>query len=524
MPRPNVLLITTDQHHRSVLGINDPAVKTRNLDMLAREGMVLARAYCPNPTCTPSRASIVTGQYASQHGAWSLGTKLLEDVPTIGDELRKAGYRTALIGKSHFEPLRSSSEFKSLESYPILQDLDFWRGFHGPYYGFDYIELARNHTDEAHVGQHYAIWMEEKGYKDWRDHFLQPTGKRTYVDRLRDAPLWRIPEEFHYNKWIAEAANKKLEEYAREKQPFFLWASFLDPHGPRILPEPWHEMYDPAEIDVPGPAPGEHDKNPPHFRYAQQTPSSPNKFKRFFHKLMSLLNSVTVVKYYNDFRKHGLPIQGLHGVHPHLYDKAKLAREIAAYRGMVSLIDKYIGEILQQLDRLGLADNTIVVFTTDHGDFYGQHGLVTKGPFHYEDLLRLPFIVRYPGKVPAGKTSDALQSHVDIAPTLMSLLGLPVPAFMAGVDQSGVWTGTEGQARDHVLVEMHHSPALVHLKTLVDRRYKVTVYNEATHGELFDLQEDPGEKRNLWSDPEFAGLKGKMLFQLVQAELKKDMR
>ncbi|MEX2715473.1 MAG: sulfatase [Candidatus Sigynarchaeum springense] len=524
MPRPNILLITTDQHHRSVLGFNDPAVITPNIDKLAREGTVFTRAYCPNPTCTPTRASIITGQYPSQHGAWSLGTKLLDDVPTIGDELRKAGYRTALIGKAHFEPLKSTDEFKSLESYPIMQDLDFWRKFHGPYYGFEYIELARNHTDEAHVGQHYAIWMEEKGCNNWRDYFVKPTGTRTYVDRYRDAPLWPIPEEYHYNKWIAEASNKKLEEYARNNEPFFLWASFLDPHAPRIVPDPWHKMYDPATVDVPEPAPGEHDKNPPHFRFAQKTPSSPSRFKRFLHAAKSLLSSFAVAKYYADFKKHGVPIQGLHGVHPHLYDKARLAREIAAYRGMVSLIDKYMGEILHQLDRLGLAESTIVVFTTDHGDFFGQHGLITKGPFHYEDLLRIPLVVRYPGKVAAGKTSDALQSLVDLAPTFLSLLGIPIPSLMSGVDQAGVWTGKVGSARDHVLVEMHHSPSLIHLKTLVDRRYKITVYNESILGELFDLQEDPGEKRNLWSDPAFSELKHQMLFKLVQAELEKDMK
>ncbi len=159
--RPNILLITSDQQHWSTMGCVNPQIRTPNLDRLATQGTRFDRAYCPNPTCTPTRASIITGKYPSQHGALSLGTKLLEDEPTVGDDLQAAGYRTALVGKAHFQPLKSTDEFSSLESYPILQDLDFWRHFDEPFYGFDTVRLARNHADEAHVGQHYAIWMED---------------------------------------------------------------------------------------------------------------------------------------------------------------------------------------------------------------------------------------------------------------------------------------------------------------------------------------------------------------------------
>lgn len=165
-PQPtgkNILFITSDQHHYMCMGYNDPKIKTPNLDRLAKMGIIFDRGYCPNPTSTPTRASMITGKYASQHGAWSLGTKLSEKELTVGECFQKAGYRTALIGKAHFQPLEGSMEYPSCEAYPILQDLDFWRKFNGPFYGFEHIELCRNHTDEAHVGQHYAIWMEENG-------------------------------------------------------------------------------------------------------------------------------------------------------------------------------------------------------------------------------------------------------------------------------------------------------------------------------------------------------------------------
>lgn len=170
--RPNLLLITSDQQHWSTLGVLNPKIKTPNLDRLAAMGTNFTRAYCPNPTCTPTRASLITGMYPSTHGAYTLGTKLDERVPTLGDHLRPHGYRSTLIGKAHFQPLRSTPDCESVESYPTLRDLGFWRRFnetHTPWYGFDRVELARNHADESHVGQHYAIWLEERGLTDWRD-------------------------------------------------------------------------------------------------------------------------------------------------------------------------------------------------------------------------------------------------------------------------------------------------------------------------------------------------------------------
>jgi arylsulfatase A-like enzyme len=203
MPHPNVLLITSDQQHHRTLGAVNPQISTPNLDRLAREGTTFDRAYCANPTCTPTRASIITGRYPSQHGAWSLGTKLAESEPTVGDLFQENGYATALIGKAHFQPLVTTPEFPSIEAYPILHDLDFWRHFHGPFYGFDHVELVRNHTSEGHAGQHYALWLEERGCTNWRDYFQPPTGTWEPARQGR----WGLPERFHYSAWIAERTN-----------------------------------------------------------------------------------------------------------------------------------------------------------------------------------------------------------------------------------------------------------------------------------------------------------------------------
>ena len=366
---PNILLITSDQQHWNTIGLNNPEVKTPNLDRLAQRGCLFERAYCPNPTCTPTRASIITGMYPSQHGAYSLGTKLMEGHTTLGETLSKNGYKTSLVGKAHFQQLRTTPEYPSLESYPILRDLDFWKQYDKSFYGFDHVELARNHADECHVGQHYALWMEGKGLTDWPKHFQNKwhdfsfPGYETEPQYLK----WSIPEEFHYNAWIAERSNALMEESAKNEEPFFLWASFFDPHPPYIVPEPWDTMYDPAEITVPQITPGEHDKNPEHFRKTQE--ESPD---------------------FSDWQESGGNV--MHGCSSHLQDQESLAKEIAVYYGMISCMDKYIGKILDQLDALGLADNTLIVFTSDHGHFFGHHGLNAKGPFHYEDLVKVPFI------------------------------------------------------------------------------------------------------------------------------------
>jgi arylsulfatase A-like enzyme len=128
----NVLLITSDQQHWDTLGATNPRIRTPALDRLASEGTRFERAYCNNPVCSPSRATIITGLYPSWHGCWTIGVKLAEDVPTVGDIFRDHGYATALIGKAHFQPLASRPEQESLECQPILRDLNFWRGFHGP--------------------------------------------------------------------------------------------------------------------------------------------------------------------------------------------------------------------------------------------------------------------------------------------------------------------------------------------------------------------------------------------------------
>jgi len=489
--RPNILLITSDQQHYDTLGCVNQRIRTPCLDRLAEEGIRFERAYCPNPTCTPTRASIITGMYPSQHGAWSLGTKLFEDVPVVGDLFQAAGYATALIGKAHFQPVAGRPGMESLECQPIMRDLDFWRGFHGPWYGFEHVEVARNHTCESHAGQHYAIWMEENGLKNWRDYFDEWPHDREKMRLRHGRRHWELPEKFHYSRWTAERTIAHIQSSLAEGRPFLTWASFQDPHPPYVLCEPWASMYDPADM-VPGRLAGdEHVRNPRHFRMTQE--QSPD---------------------FSSYRED----QGIHGFHSHLRDEQELRKDIAIYYGMISLMDQQIGRILEGLQRLGAAGDTLVLFTSDHGHFLGQHGLIAKGAFHYEDMIKVPMLVRWPGRVPAGRVSSELQSLLDLAPTFLAAAGLEIPGIMTGVDQLPSWRDGR-QVRDHVIVENRHTFKNVHLRTYVDQRYKITVYRCDDDGELFDLAADPGEVSNLWHEPRAAELKCRLLAKFMQATL-----
>jgi arylsulfatase A-like enzyme len=502
----NILFITSDQHHWTTMGYNNPEVKTPNLDKLAARGMIFDRAYTVNPTCTPTRASWLTGLYPSQHGAYSLGTKLMENVPTINDSFRKSGMKSGLVGKAHFQPLLSTDEFTSLESYPTLHDLDFWRNYKEKFYGFDHVELARNHTDESHAGQHYAIWMEEKGYTNWRDYFVPNNpGQTVEGDNLTQSKhkkrepgqAWEIPEEIHYNTWIADRTNALMEQFSKDKDNFFLWASFFDPHPQYMVPEPYASMYDPAKVTVPEHTPGEFDDKPFYFQYSQEKGAD-----------------------YSFCKAPGE--MGVHGAGYHVRSHEVKAKNIAMMYGMVTMMDKYIGVILDKLEELNLVDDTLVCFTTDHGDFWGQHGLTQKAIHHYEDLLKVPMIVSMPGTIPEGERSESLQSTLDIPVTILNMCGAGAPRHMTGLDETAVWTGKEKSLRDHVIVENNHQPGKMNMKTYITDQWKITVHFNRDFGELYDLKNDPREMINLWDKKDYATIKSDLLLKFLYGEMAKE--
>jgi len=497
----NILLITSDQQHYNTLGIENPKIHTPNLDRLCKEGTRFSRAYCPNPTCTPTRATLLTGLMPSQHGAWTLGTKLQEHLPTLPGLLSQQGYYTGLVGKAHFQPLRGNERYPSIEKHPELRNLDFWREFKGDWYGFNRVETARMHADEGHVGGHYAIWMEEKGFKNWADYFQEPdqmSDERRKNYTHEDPRKWDLPDEMHYTTWTGERTVALMDEAQDADKPFMIWSSFHDPHPPYIVSEPWASMYDPHDMEPGGYTPGEHQRNPDHFRYSVQE-HHPDYWQEACRDQGAI---------------HGSGFQGG-------YDREALKKDMACYYGMVSFMDKEIGRILDALDERGLTETTLVVFTTDHGHFLGQHGLTQKAIHHYEDLLKVPYIVRYPGQVPAGGVSSDLQNLVDLPRTFLSAAGMEPPIHIQGIDQSPSWQG-KGAVRQASITENHHGYTRFHMNTLVTQRYKLTVHSDSDQGELFDLEADPNELKNLWDDSAYQDLKRDLLLQYARTRMNEE--
>lgn len=489
----NVLFITSDQQHFATLGVNNNEIHTPNLDRLSEMGTTFDRAYTVNPTCTPTRATMITGKYPSQHGAWTLGTKLDENCITIGDLMHQNGMKTSLVGKAHFQPLASTEEYPSIEAYPTLQDLDFWKNFKDDFYGFDTVKLARNHTNESHVGQHYALWLEEKGCKNWRDYFLAPTGSMNKDKKY----AWDIPEEYHYDAWIADETNKLLEKHKENDEQFMVWASFFDPHPDYFVPKEWADMYDPYALTLPKLDANELEKATELHRLTQE--ENPD---------------------YSKYKGSGYAI---HGCQSHIKkDEDTMRKDLATYYAMVSLMDKYIGKILDKLDELDLTKNTIIVFTTDHGHYIGQHGLMAKGPFLFEDAIKVPYIVSLKDKIPANTRSNALQSIVDIPVTLLDYCGIKIPYDWTGKNQREVWEGKTDTVRNSIICEHNHDRDTLNLRAYVDQKYKLVVMQNETYGELYDLENDPNELNNIFGDEKYKEIKAEVMMKYIWAELEKE--
>ncbi len=490
MPKPpNILFLFSDQQRYDTIGANNPLIKTPNLDRLAREGRVFDAAYPPTPVCLPCRASIVTGQYPSTHGATNNMAALPEDYETLTAEVfNRAGYRTHMIGKSHLTPCHDPC---SKEAAPFIHNREYYRNWHGPWYGFQQADIAIGHSTEKHAcGMHYGAWLEDRGV-DIEKYF----GHTDYTQY----GSWDLPEQFHSSKWIADVAIDSIEQSASREQPFFIWANFQDPHNPCMVPEPWASMYKPEDVPLYGYREGEPESfkdKPPHY--------------------------LEIIEQPGDYAcKPSDP--DLHGAGNvcHLdWSEQQIRENTAAYYGMVSLMDHHIGRILDQLDKTGQADNTIVVFTSDHPDSLGDHGFWFKSLLSFEEIIRVPMIVRYPGRVPAGTRSDAFQNLVDLPATFCAGAGLNIPNEFEGHNQLPAWIDN-GNERTYCVIEERPERGEFNQRILITSRYKLVFYANREYGELYDRNEDPDHLRNLWSSEEHRSEREELVRMLLSHEMNK---
>ena len=465
----NILLITSDQQRWYTLGRLNPAIHTPHLDRLAERGVFFDRAYTVNPVCTPTRCSILTGEYPSRHGCFHVGTSLPENYgPTVAHRFTEAGYSTSLIGKAHFQACKDPA---SLESAPRVHDLDHFNNWHGPYFGFEHAELVIGHTSEPHAaGMHYGAWLRERAV-DLEAFF-------NIHDYDHYGP-WSLPEELHGSAWVADRSIAAIDR--AKGKPFFLWSSFQDPHNPYVTPEPWASQYDAASMPAPI-VPPDLDGHPEFYA------------------------SLARGAFYGDDLQLQEKAWGDVKIRPDMGpDETRALR--AVYYGMVSLMDHHIGRILDRLEADGTIDDTVIVFASDHGDYLGDHGLWGKGLPTYEAMQRVPFIVAPPDCQDRGQTSHALQSLVDIEQSCLDAAGLVACEESQGVSQKAAWIDPNCSVRDHCLVEFRPAQGPFKQKTYVTDQYKLVLYDTRDYGELYDLGVDPEQSRNLYDDAEYQSLK-----------------
>ncbi|TNJ66126.1 DUF4976 domain-containing protein [Paenibacillus hemerocallicola] len=491
--KPNILIITTDQQHfNTIHALGNETIRTPNLDKIVQDGIAFERAYVANPVCSPSRSTIITGEYPSRHGCWNIGVALDQHRTTLGQLLKEQGYATGLFGKAHFQPVLNKGSF---EAPPHIHNREFWRNWSGPYYGFDQVAMVHGHADEASShGMHYGAWLVDQGIDPAR--YFGPKGGH------REGS-WDLPEQLHYTRWTAdrtidfiEAAAEGGRDSQEKDQPFMAWCSFQDPHNAFLCPEPWNSMYDPADM-------------PPFHEREGEMADKPRIHQCLIEDRMKELDVNVTADPGHD--TGGIQCLGL--------TNEKIGRErarkwLSSYYAMVSLIDYHIGRIMEKLEQLDIADETLIIFTSDHGDYAGNHGLWLKGPIHYEDIIRVPFLVRWKGTLPTGVKTNSLMSLVDLAPTILEACGIEAPGSMQGVSQWATLQQPHSSKRDWCLVENRAEPTF-YVKTLITERYKLNYFLGRNEGELYDLAEDPHEFVNLYDHPEYSCLKTELLMKLV---------
>ncbi|MHC4743739.1 MAG: sulfatase family protein [Planctomycetota bacterium] len=456
--RLNVLFLIMDQHHHAIMGFaGNPVVKTPNLDRLAREGVRFTNAVCATPYCSPTRAALSTGRWPHTVGIVNNCTAgapaLTSDKGTTEGILFDRGYATEHIGKWH---LGDKSDLECYKNSRSIRDRN--RAYR------DFIKSKRFTPGSPREGEKYyegaGVYMTEFNYDAMKKFQATPAGKQ------KGQNLMAIGREATPAKWefwgrLAEDAVVWLK--ANRDQSFMLTYSAGPPHALWKAPEPYFSMYDPEKVPVPETLNGSVPQ-----AYAQSGPAKKGKFlgEKGFREM------------------------------------------IRCYYAQVTMIDEYIGRLLDALDEAGLSEKTLVIYLSDHGDMQGSHGgmLGKSLPAFYEETVRVPLIMRLPGVIKAGTTVEAHANSVDILPTIMDYLGMPVPNSVQG---RSLRPAIEGRGKTEIGYGFCERPGgrMVRSK---DSKYCFFYNRGGTREELFDLSKDPGETTNLAGDAKYAERKGKM--------------
>ena len=463
-PRPNVLWIISDQHNAGCMGHAGRSVRTPRLDALAERGVRFSQAFCNNPICSPSRLCYITSQYCHTHR--HIGNNLFHypgsNPNTLSALARRHGYQTALVGKAHMIGQWDREGFEHIR-YCDLCDAD------------------RNDP----LSNHYFRHLYDSGLVELYDQGTLPAGHPGKGSHWFVSP---IPHEHSIEVWTGKETVKFLEGRDR-RRPFFAQMSFQRPHAPLSPSTERAQMYQPEDCDIP--------------------PSAVDLFERAF---------ATKPTFQRDHAAR-------HGGYPYVpKDPDELRRQLTHYFALITIIDEEIGRVLDHLRQAGDLENTIVVYTADHGDFGGDHGLMQKNFGIYDSIHRVPFLLSYPG-CPAGREVTELVESVDLYPTLCHLMDVEPPEGIEGQDLIPVIHG-DAPGKDAVVCEWSWGRFGGMTHAIRTRDFRLVHYGRGTEGELYDHRADPDELVNRYDDPDYRetrlDLTERLLDHIAQYEKRSD--
>lgn len=489
-----ILFITTDQQRYDALGCNGGKIaRTPTIDKWAAEGLVYDRAHAQSVVCMPARATMVTGQYVRTHGVWMNGVPLPADAPSVARYLQQeAGYKTALIGKAHFEPFID-------RKFEFYENRMAQLGQFGPHRGFDHMELA------GHVARgflHYSKWMAENhpgevdGFYRLISMQLEQNshgGGDTDAVQVKHNPIAR---DHYHTDWVADRTIAWLDSLPADSD-WFCWMSFPDPHHPWDPPQSelgrvnWRDLELP-ESCIAGEA------------ARQKLAGKPRHWLDWYDGRL-----VTNYEAPPDF----VPANVTHDQMREIHAMVHIENE---------LIDEACAKVWRRIAERGWGADTDIVYTTDHGELQGDHGLLFKGPYHVDALMRLPMIWRPAdsARTAPGRIAQPV-GQVDLAPTFCAIAGLSPAEWMQGQPLPLSAQQAAAQKRDGSFTEWdsEFKGVSMHLRTLYRDGWVCTVYDKSTlydgsQGELYDLANDPYQWRNLWDEPRYRSQRNALVAEL----------
>lgn len=480
--KPNVIFIFTDQHRADVFSYTgNPDVQTPAFDKMAKDGVVFNRAYCQDAISAPSRNSLFTGLYPRTLGLMDnplVHTSTLDNAVSIQSTLKENGYKTYAFGKRH---LYSASD-----------------------QGWD---VLKSHSEKENPEDNYVKWIEEQGYakefgEDWAAEFGRyPNGNSLSGTQYPIAPMGtrttKLPAECTMEAYSAQETIRVIKEHAESGEPFFCFTSFYRPHQP-YNPLPEYLAKHNASAWGEG-------------RNNGSSVAMPASLREPAENLTPFMTNLRK-------KPSGVWCLGVAAEDEQLYRDY-----IVAYYALVEEIDHHVGQIFEELEKSGLAENTIVIYASDHGDFVGNHGMIEKaaaGQNVYEETLRVPLMFYWKGKLENSSREDLVEL-VDIYPTIVELTGAKLPELGTDLQgQSLVSTLIKGKdvKRDYIVSESWYQATVVtkdsKLGIWLDPgpMYDDRDWRESTNF-FFDRASDPIEVNNLYSDQRYSN-KIKKLEQL----------